>query len=178
MDFYKEINIDNLDEIRAGIMERIPDMLLSSTNLTYIDDNKKIFLGVKALREFLEPRKLHYSVGQVAVNITMPGEEGSYHVDNGPFKHSINIPITDCTGSWINFFETSAEPHQVAVVNNGESHNFSRFHKEDCKLIHRAETTEPYILGVKTPHQVQNLSDKTRIMLLLRMYPNENLAKL
>lgn len=178
MDFYKEIHIDNLDEIRAGIMERIPEMLLSSTNLTYIDDNKKIFLEVKALRDFLEPRKLHYSVGQIAVNITMPGEEGSYHVDNGPYKHSINIPITDCAGSWINFFETSVGPHQVAVINQGISHNFSRFHKEDCRLIHRVETTKPYVLGVKTPHQVQNLSDKTRIMMLLRMYPNDNLAKL
>lgn len=178
MDFYKEFTIDGLDELRAGVLERIPYDIRQSTNLTYIEDNKKIFLEVKPLREFLEARQLHWSVGQIAVNITMPHEEGSYHVDNGPYKYSINIPISDGKNTWINFFETSAEPHQVEVFNKGKPHNFSRFHKEECTLIYQAETTKPYLLGVKTPHQVVNKSDNMRIMLLLRMFPNENLAKL
>lgn len=178
MNFYKEIAIDRLDEIRKGVLERTPDLLLESSNLTYIDNNRKIFMEIDALREFLESKKLVSNIVEIAINITKPHQSGSYHMDSGPYHHSINIPITDCVDSWINFFETTKEPYSVSVDNHGKSHVFYRFNAEDCKLIHRVETTKPYILGVKTPHRVENLSDNTRIMLLIRIWPGEHLNKI
>lgn len=167
MDFYKEITIDRLEEIRKGVLERIPDLLLESSNLTYIDNNKKIFMEIEALRDFLESKKLISTMGEIGVYITKPHKSGNYHMDSGAYHHSINIPITTCADSWISFFKTTVEPYSVPVKNHGKSHVFYGYNAEDCTLIHKVETTKPYILGVKTPYRVENLSDNTRIMLLL-----------
>jgi hypothetical protein len=170
-DFYKPIHIDNLDEIQKEILKLIPENLLDQTTLTYIENSKNIFLGIPMLSDFLKSKNMYGSVGDIAINITQGKKSGNYHMDSGPYKHSLNIPIINCENTWINFFKVDSDYKVVTVENKGKTHHFFRYTEDQCELIHKAETKEPYLLGVKTPHRVTNGSDQTRIMLLIRLWP-------
>lgn len=174
MQLYQQLQIDLLEEIQYEALKRIPADLLEKTTLTYIDNNREIFSSIPALKEYLIKTRAYHHVGPIAVNVTLGKGSGNYHVDNGIFHYSLNIPIMGCDGTWINFYETTSEPHVVTVKNKGETHNFLRFHPEECKLIKSEETKYPYLLHVKTPHRVENRSDGTRVMLLLRLRPSFN----
>jgi hypothetical protein len=170
-DFYKPVHIENLNEIQQEVLKLIPEYLLDKTTLTYIENNREIFLKVAALRDFLKSKKMFDSVGSIAVNVTVGKDAGTYHMDSGPFKHSLNIPIIGCENTWINFFKVNSD-YTIAKVNNkGKTHQYFRYTEDQCELIYEAETYEPYILGVKTPHRVVNNGDQTRIMILIRLFP-------
>lgn len=170
-DFYKLVHIENLAEIQQEVLKRIPENLLADNNLTYIENSKAIFLGVPALYDFLKSIQMNWLVGSIAINITHGNDTGNYHIDSGPYNHSLNIPILGCENTWINFFKVTGDYKIVAVENKGETHHFFRYTEDQCELIYEAETNKPYLLGVKTPHRVVNKSDKTRIMLLIRLCP-------
>ena len=176
--FYRPVQIDNLDIIQKEVMELIPSHLLDKTTLTYIENNKKIFLGIPALYEFLASKKLLFSVGSIAVNVTTGQGKGNHHVDSGPWQYSLNIPILNCENTWINFFKVDSDYKIKTVENKGQTHHFYGYTEDQCELIYEAETIEPYLLGVKTPHRVVNKSDDTRVMLLIRLYPGAPLSNL
>jgi len=177
-DFYKPVNIENLIEIQQQVLKLIPKNLLDKTTLTYIKNSKEIFLNIPALNDFLKSKKMHWSVGDIAINITQGFDAGNYHMDSGPYTHSLNIPIIGCENTWINFFKVNADYKVVTVENQGKAHHFFRYTEDQCELIYEAETSEPYLLGVKTPHRVINKSDQTRIMLLIRLSPGADLKEL
>ena len=169
--FYREIYIPELDTIQQEVLKLIPENLINKTTLTYIENSKEIFLNIPVLNDFLKSKKMHWSVGNIAINITQGHDAGNFHMDSGPFKHSLNIPIVSCENTWINFFKVNGDYKIVTVENRGVAHHFFRYTEDQCELIYEAETTSPYILGVKTPHRVINKSDQIRIMLLIRLFP-------
>ena len=169
-DFYKPVHIENLSEMQQEILKLIPENLLNQTTLTYIENSKNIFLDIPILSDFLKSKNMYASVGNIAINITQGNDAGNFHMDSGPYQHSLNIPIIGCENTWINFFEVDSDYKVVTVENQGKSHRFYRYTEDQCKLIHEAETNQPYILGVKTPHRVLNKSNKPRIMLLIRLW--------
>jgi hypothetical protein len=170
-DFYKPIHVENLNEIQQEVLKLIPKNLLDQTTLTYIENSKEIFLSIPTLYDFLKSKKMHWSVGDIAINITQGNDAGNFHMDSGPYKHSLNIPIIGCENTWINFFKVNSDYKVATVENKGKTHHFYRYTEDQCELIYEAETSNPYLLGVKTPHRVINKSNQTRIMLLLRLYP-------
>jgi len=170
-DFYKPVHIENLVEIQQEVLKLIPENLLNQTTLIYIENNKEIFLSIPVLYNFLKSINMHYSVGSIAINITQGQRAGSYHMDSGPYNHSLNIPISGCENTWINFFKATGDYKVVPVVNQGMINHGFRYTEDQCELIYEAETSQPYILGTKTPHRVLNKSDQTRIMLLIRLFP-------
>jgi len=170
-DFYKPMDIENLIEIQQEVLKLIPQNLLNQTTLTYIENSKEIFLNIPVLIDFLKSKKMNWSVGDIAVNITQGHDAGNFHVDSGPYKHSLNIPILGCENTWINFFKVNADYKVVTIENQGKTHHFFRYTEDQCELIYEAETSNPYLLGVKTPHRVINKSNQTRIMLLIRLFP-------
>ena len=170
-DFYKPVNIENLQEIQQEVLKLIPENLLNKTTLTYIENSKNIFLNIPVLSDFLKSKNMHWAVGNIAINITQGHDTGNYHLDSGPFKHSLNIPIIGCENTWINFFKVDGDYKVVTVENQGKTHHFFRYTEDQCELIYEAETIQPYLLGEKTPHRVINKSDQTRIMLLIRLFP-------
>ena len=177
-DFYRPVHIPELNSIQKEVLKLIPEKMLSYTNLTYIENNKEIFMGITKLRDFLISKKIYESVGSIAVNVTIEKDNGNFHKDSGPYKHSLNIPIIGCEDTYINFFTVNDEHAVVTVKDQGRTHRFFRYTEDQCKLIYEAETSGPYLLGVKTPHRVINKSDQTRIMLLIRLFPNVNLDDL
>lgn len=170
-DFYKPIRIENLAEIQQEVLKKIPENLLATNNLTYIENNKDIFLSIPVLYDFLKSIQMQKSVLSIAVNITKENIKGNIHVDSGLYKHSLNIPILGCENTCIDFFKASNNYETITINNHGKSHHFFRYSEDQCELIYKGDTAVPYILGTKTPHRVVNKSDKTRIMLLIRLFP-------
>lgn len=170
-DFYKPVNIENLQEIQQEVLKLIPENLLNKTTLTYIENSKRLFLGIPSLYNFLNSNKMYWSVCNIAINITQGRDQGNIHVDSGPFKHSLNIPIIGYKNTWINFFKSDSDYKIITIENKGKTHHFFKYSEDQCELIYEAETNQPYLLGTKTPHRVVNKSDQTRIMLLIRLFP-------
>jgi len=177
-DFYREIYIPELNDIQQEVLKLVPEKLLGYTNLTYIENSKDVFLSITKLTDFLKSKKIYDAVGSIAVNITTGQGAGNFHKDSGPYRHSLNIPIIGCDDTYINFFKVDSEHTVVNVDDQGKTHRFFRYTEDQCKLIYEAETSKPYLLGVKTPHRVINKSDKTRVMLLIRLFPRVNLEEL
>jgi hypothetical protein len=168
---FREIHIENLADIQREVLMSIPKHLLLSTNLTYIENNKDVFLTLPSIKKVINDLKLpNYCVGQVAINVTMGYDNGNYHMDSGPYRYSLNIPISGCENTWINFYNTLANPHVVTVENKGKTHHFFRYYPDDCELIESHETSVPYLLSVKVPHRVENKSPNMRVMLLIRIF--------
>jgi len=178
-DFYRTIKIDNLAVIQEEVLKKIPENLLNNTNLTYIENNKKIFLGIPELYNFLESIKINEFVGSIAINVTTAQSNGNCHVDSGPYKYSINIPILNCENTFIDFYKVTGDHQIVYVEKHGTRHHFFKYTEDQCELIYRGDTSVPYLLGTKTPHRVINDSDNIRIMLLIRMFvdPRTQLIK-
>jgi len=170
-DFYKPVHIENLIEIQQEVLKLIPENLLNQTTLTYIKNSKEIFLSIPVLHDFLKSKIMHWSVMDIAVNITTGNTNGNIHVDSGPYIYSLNIPIIGCENTWINFFKADSDYKIITIENKGKTHNFFKYTEDQCELIYEVETNRPYILGTKTPHKVINKSDQTRIMLLIRLFP-------
>lgn len=170
-DFYKPVHIETLAEIQQEVLKRIPENLLANSNLTYIENSKNVFLSIPVLQDFLKGIGMRWHVLNIAVNITTGNNSGNIHIDSGHYEHSLNIPILNCENTFIDFFESTSDPEIVTVTNNGESHHFFRYMENHCELIYQGDTSIPYILGTKTLHRVVNKSDKTRIMLLIRLIP-------
>ena len=170
-DFYKPVNIENLIEIQQEVLKFISPNLLNQSSLTYIENSKEIFLSIPVLLNFLKSKNMHQSVMNIAINITLGNNQGNIHVDSGPYNHSLNIPIVGSDNTWINFFKANSDYKVITVENKGKTHHFFKYTDDQCELIHKAETNQPYLLGTKTPHKVINKSDQTRIMLLIRMFP-------
>jgi len=170
-DFYKPVHIENLSEIQQEVLKLIPENLLDKTMLTYIENSKEIFLSIPVLIDFLKSKNMYNSVMDIAINITQGNTNGNIHIDSGPYKHSLNIPIIGCDNTCIDFFKANSDYTVVTVENKGKTHHFFKYTEDQCDLIYEGDTSVPYILGTKTPHRVVNKSDQTRIMLLIRLWP-------
>jgi hypothetical protein len=177
-DFYRPIHIENLKEIQEEVMNLLPEKLLTYSSLTYIENNKEIFLSSNKLSDYLKSKKIYDTTGAIAVNITKGFGAGTYHVDSGPYKHSLNIPISGCENTWINFFKVNSDYTTVTVENDGLAHRYFRYTEDQCELIYEAETSVPYLLGTKTPHRVINKSNNTRVMLLVRLFSSPYINEL
>ena len=177
-EFYKPVNIENLNEIQQEVLKLIPENLLNQSSLTYIENSKEIFLSIPVLYNFLKSKNMHQSVVNIAVNITQGHNQGNIHVDSGPYKHSLNIPIIGSDNTWINFFKANSDYKVITVENKGKTHHFFKYTDDQCELIYEGDTSIPYILGTKTPHRVVNESDQTRIMLLIRLWPGSCLQNI
>ena len=88
------------------ILTKPTEQIKNSKNWTnHTENNKEIFLSIPVLYNFLKSINMHYSVGSIAINITQGQRAGSYHMNSGPYNHSLNIPISGCENTWINFFQ-------------------------------------------------------------------------
>jgi len=169
MSYYTPLNVETLPAIQDAVLERIPDYLFNETNLTYLENNRALFLGIPELEDLLSKLGVMDKVLTIAVNVTLPHKSGNIHVDGGSYQHSLNIPIVGCKNTWVKFYSSKEEPKQITLTNSTGTHTFLKYDESVCDEILTVEATGPYIMDTKVPHKVVNTTDNIRVMLLIRL---------
>jgi len=167
--FYKPIEIENFETLRKGLLDAYP-VAHTHTKLFYPEEKLDFFLKIPEAVEIFERYKIRKflipNLGCAFIRIN-PKNLVPIHTDTNPeLRYSFNIPLTDCSGSILEFF-TSEIPGVPGVTPNGlvyTSYDINR-----CKLELKTPITGPFIMDTQMIHQVINDSDDTSILLLIRL---------
>ena len=165
-----KLKINFVEEIRKDIFTILPpDFATFTRGGAYINGWKnttQLILSLESVQKLLKAIKVDAkSVKVCGFTVTMPGDFLLLHIDKGPFKLSLNVPMTDTSGSFLNFYTCSSEPFEV---NNGLNVYYS-VKEEDCTLAESVHTDSPCLVDTTVPHKIYNNTDKVRVMLLIRL---------
>ena len=181
MKYYSPIPLENLETIQSKVLDIFPkDELSKDQSFFYIPDNLKTFFGIPELKSALD--NLNWSpyvtsFGFYMVNKTEPSGT-PIHTDTGDYMYSFNIPILNCTNTFLNFYKTDKEPVWGSFVAYDKTISYNSFETTDCILEDRVEMAIPHVIKVKGPHNVTNLNPLPRVTLLIRLNKELNLEHL
>jgi len=169
---YAKLNIDYLNEIRKEVFDFLPEEFLQNTKLGYIVDQSYTTSYIKSLssiKRLIDSLELSISdISICAFTVCLPGQNIPIHIDRGFYKLSLNIPITDTTGTVVNFYKLTGSP---TLVDTGKNKYIS-FDESTTTIVETLDTDSPCIIDTTVPHKVVNNTDRTRVMLLIRFKPN------
>lgn len=173
--YYKKINIDNLASIQEQVVKLItPDW---PVKLYFPKHLKDQFLQIDELTDNLI--KLGYDMNTTTFGINLstmtPANGNAIHLDWGHHEYSLNIPIVDCSNTYVNFY-TSTTPAELAGSVSGNY--YYSIVKENCTLADTIHMDDAYMINVKEPHNVVNTVSNRRITLLIRNEDNHAASKL
>lgn len=164
---YIPVEINHLDIIVPKVLSMIPEEKLSnSTSPFFIENNKELFLAIPELYSELVRLKLIDHVYGFAIYVLHSHVPLAIHVDNGNILYSLNIPLSGCENTFVNFYHSNV-PATEKISSNGNK--FFHFAKEQCSVIDRLEMKTPHIIKVKVPHAVVNENPVPRISMLIRL---------
>lgn len=167
--YHKKIFISNLDVLQKEVRGIIPDDFTEVKQLGYLgtwQETRSLILSLPSIQSCLSELGLDDDkISIVAILNCTPQSSTPIHLDNGPYKISLNIPIQHCDDTYVYFYKTKVDPQKKF---NGQN-NYFRYEETDCELDEKVETNQPYLLDTMTPHKVVNNTNNTRIMLLVRM---------
>ena len=169
--FFIKFETPIINDIRKEVNNLITSDLVKSTGLNYINNyqyTNNIILSLTSVKELLH--SLNLSLEDVALctfSVCLPRQGLTLHVDNGPYQLSMNIPITESRGTFVNFYKSTSPPIEVFEGSN----RYYSLKESDCTLADILETDGPCIVDTTVPHKVINSTNQTRIMLLIRFKP-------
>lgn len=105
-----------------------------------------------------------------------PGAVMGIHIDGysmdrkNASNFAINIPILNCEQGYMNWYSGAYELTETKTK-EGLKHLKINW-KEEPVIAERAIIDSPTIVRVNIPHNVENLSDKRRLMLSIRYVPD------
>lgn len=166
MSNYQSVHINNLEAITQQAIALIPKQRLNNTGLFYLENNKELFLSIPELREELIRLELLEHVYGIAVYVVYDSTPLSIHKDSGYILYSLNIPLSGCENTFVNFYH-SQTPAQEKISANGN--RFFHYPEKECELVDQLEMTTPHIIKVKTPHAVVNQNKTPRITMLIML---------
>lgn len=137
---------------------------LEYSNLWYPDQ----LPAMPKFQAFLEKLGLTDCIHGIALNVTGPESAIPIHIDTGPFTWSLNLPLYNCDDSNVAIYSTKQLP--VLKFIPGSDVTYHGF-EDESELTQEVilESSSPMLLNVKKPHNVINQSDKTRVMMLVRI---------
>lgn len=173
--YYKKINIDNL----ASIQEQVIKLITPNwpAKIYFPKHLKSQFLQINELTDNLI--KLGYDINNTAFGVNLsnitPANGTPIHLDWGYHEYSLNIPIANCSNTYVNFY-TSTTPAELASSMAGNY--YYSIVKENCTLVDTIHMDDTYMINIKEPHNVVNTANNRRITLLIRNEDNQAAAKL
>jgi hypothetical protein len=169
MQYYKTLSIPSLQEIQQSVLQVLPDEHKNADSLRYIYDNvatsTEFFLNIQPLKQFLNAYKLIDRLTGIAVINKSSNSITDIHMDHGPYKLSLNIPIAGCQGTYTHFYKTNVQPTLKEVGVN----KFWLLNAKHCRRVATLDTSVPAVIDTTVPHSVENSTSNTRIMLLIRL---------
>lgn len=166
MSNYQSVHINNLDIITQKALALVPKQRLDNTGLFYLENNKELFLSIPELREELIRLELLDHVYGIAVYVVYGSTPLSIHKDSGDILYSLNLPLSGCENTFVNFYHSTL-PAEEKITLNGN--RYFHYNEGSCELIDQLEMTTPHIINIKVPHAVINQCTEPRITMLIRL---------
>lgn len=168
MNNYLPVYFENLEHIQSRVLDFFPNDKRHGQSLFYIKDNVKHFLSIPELKDNLDRLRVREYVNLIGFYyIPTTTVSGTFkHIDYGDNNYSLNVPISGCNNTWVNFYKSDIEP--VLKYNNAGV-RYYHCDQESCILTERFEMNHPYVINVKTIHNVVNTNPEPRITLLIRL---------
>lgn len=169
---YKKIKIDNFDVIQQMILSFLTEHFgsLEKEILSGIPQDK-LLAAVPQLAEFFVKNNLNPNM--VAVFVRAPHIKAPIHIDGDSESKlrylAINLPIANYKGTYQNYY---AIPSSEFEFIEDRGNRYRAYTKEPRPpIFDRVEITEPHIIRVDMPHDVDNDKDTFRVMLSIRFNP-------
>lgn len=158
MKYWKKIKLKNLDVIQAKAnlyMEREREKIgenfleLQSMIPVFLFDHEEFRSQCPEIDEAF--RDLGFEVKYIIAYIMLSDYEGTIHVDSGPDRARVNIPIINCENSVTSFY--SNVKFEQEILSNGAV--YYRVANTDYKLEDEVTVDEPTVLRISKPHGIK-----------------------
>jgi len=168
---YHNIVLPSLSLIQEKVQRAIPIKYDIFPGLTYLPNNKELFLSIPELSSALVSLGLLDYIDCIAVN-TFWKTTSPIHRDSGYSKYSLNIPLCGYKGTYLEYFTTDVEPIKkstASFVNTELDPIYYDYPIESCILDTIVPTDCPVIINIKQPHRFINPHSEKRSILLIRL---------
>ncbi len=169
MNLYKQMGINDLNQLQQQVLNIIDTSDWETWNLSYkwSDQLFQNNILIKNLRQY----NWHNKVKSIGIFALTPDSDFPIHHDSTGDKYSLNIPIQNCNNTYTLFYESEIPPSEQYRYDPVKNHRQSywQYDSSRCKEIARIEMSRPHLIDVSGPHNVINPTNKTRIIMLVRL---------
>jgi hypothetical protein len=167
MKYYYPVYLENLSTIQQKVLQLFPKDKLDKSELFYIPDDLKLFLGIPELKTELDKLGWTQYIDCFGFYVVQKTTGSTIHTDTGNDRvFSFNIPILNCENTFVNYYESTAEPIKKTLPNKVDYYYYDPAY---CTLIDSFEMTSPHVINVSKIHNITNDNDRPRITLLVRL---------
>jgi hypothetical protein len=174
MKYYSPVNIENLDIIQQKVFDVFPKDKLHTNDLFYLPNNIELFLNIPELKIELDKLGWTKYINSFGFYVVQKTNGSIIHIDSGE-KYSFNIPILNCSNTFLNYYTTTTEPVRKLTPSNVDYYYYD---PKYCVRIDSVEMNLPHIVNVLKLHNVTNLNEEPRITLLIRLKNEPSLENL
>jgi hypothetical protein len=176
---YKKIAVPNLERLQQALLSAIPDDVVCNPRVYFSEEQDK-FRSIKELQDLLDSFNMDYDKTFVGYFVCPPHVPGLLHIDFGPVEYSMNIPLKNCDNTFTHFYKTDKEPILVPgrIFNGVTYHSHYSFAGIKSEVLESFESNIPFIMHIKTPHNVTNNTDNLRINALIRYADNDHMRNI
>jgi hypothetical protein len=176
---YREINVPNLEILQEQIMNVFPEELYKNPRIFFPPD-QSVFFKIPELVNLLDLYKLKNNITYFGFHALRAFNKIPTHIDCGDIEYSMNIPLKNCNKTFTNFYSTDGDPELIPerILNGVKYTSHYSFTKVKIKEMDKFESNIPYVMHIKTAHDVINLNPCVRINLLIRHDNNNSMSKI
>lgn len=189
---YKEILFDKTNVLRDKLKEIVPNTGMAHSDAWFalagehFNNNKeafKIFMDIPEMQEMLDMFGIKERVMDFGVHATKPGGHflGHIHIDEyfenqGPVR--ILFPIWGYEDSYTLLYEHLGNKDREMIRTNfyggdeGLMYQYYAYPEDDCELIERIPSGNPYFFNHRMPHDVEHNGPDHRVILWIN-FDNE-----
>lgn len=169
---YRQIYIENLDEIRSNVRKLITPEMMTAESIIYDSKLHDRIIAMPEIIAAIEQFGGMSQVWRVAFNIVKPNTTTSTHCDYSDFNYSFNIPILNFIDTYIRIYTPDPKMTARSYTNIfGKNVLYWDVDESRCQLINEIETIYPHIVDIRFPHAVINEQPNVRINMLIRLKP-------
>ena len=167
---YKSIKIESYNKIQKQLLHVFDITVNDYTTRSHIVDSDKLKLQVPELYQFFYKNNL--AVDVIRFFVTAPNSSIPIHKDgsdDNPKFLALNLPILNCANSSMKWW-SNVELSDIKTTTE-YAKNIKIFDGENKQVSYQLELTNPHLVMIGIPHNVENYNNAVRIILSIRFKP-------
>ena len=168
---YRQIYVENLDAIRAKVIELKPLSLMNAVSVTFNRELSDQLMTMPEIIDAVEQFGGIQQVTRIVFNIVPPYNTDNAHCDYAGY-YSFNIPILNFVDTYLRMYTPDPEMTLMSYTNAyGNTVRLWAVDTNRCQLTHEVESIYPHVIDTRLPHQVINNKSTVRVNMLIRLRP-------